>query len=393
MALQVPLPYNHTPMATTSPMLIQTTPALVEFLDSIHTAGFVALDTEFIRTRTYYAQPCTLQMAVSSQQVAILDMLAEVDTAPLWDFLAEPGRTKVFHAAQQDLEIIAKVSARPLPVPLFDTQIAAQAFGFGPQIGYDALVRKLCGVQLDKGAQRADWAQRPLPSELMEYASKDVIHLVDIYEKISSRLTQEQRHEWVQDSMDALAQVRTPDPEQAWQRITHKLRHPRELTALCTLARWREMEAQRRDRPRQHVLSDEALVTLARKRPERAALKPIIGRRSTATVEGLLEALQEAQSRPPIALPTPPKAPPAMLLSMLRIVLAAVAQQHHVTATLIADAENLKALALALHSASAPPPPLHEGWRFDLFTRQVLDVCAGKLALQWDGATFVLRPC
>jgi len=241
---------------------------LLAVCQELRSAPYLAVDTEFLRDRTYYPQLCLVQLA-GPKLAACVDPLALTDLTPLLDLLVAEEVVKVVHAGSQDLEIFYQLSNR-LPRPLFDTQLAATLTGFGDQIGYSRLVEALLGVVLDKRHTRTDWSQRPLSEEQLRYALNDVTHLGNVYVKLRERLQAAGRLEWLAEDFEAMTtpQRYRNDPEDAWQRIgTGKKLDRERLTVLRQLAAWRERRAQRQDRPRRWVLADDALVAIARSLP------------------------------------------------------------------------------------------------------------------------------
>jgi len=285
-------------------------PALRALADAIRQADWVALDTEFMREKTYYPQLCLLQLA-TKDIIACVDPLALEDLTPLYDALFDPGIVKVLHAARQDYEIFFHATGR-LPAPLFDTQAAAGLAGFSDQAGYATLVKELLGVELTKSHTRADWSRRPLAEAELAYAADDVRYLGALYDKLRAALESRSRLAWLDAEVAALTDPATyrPDPATSWKRIRGNQRlKPRELAVLAALAAWRETVAIEVNRPRQWIVRDEILLDLARRQPrDLPALNQIRGiqpgfveRRGT----NVLSLIEEAR-----AGATPP-APPA----------------------------------------------------------------------------------
>ncbi len=222
------------------------------------------LDTEFARTDTYRARLCLLQ-AGTADTVYCIDMLAPLDTAALWHAIAQPGAQKVLHAAKQDLEVFFQRFGA-LPGPLFDTQVAAGLLGHPPQAGYAALVEAELGVTLDKSQTRTDWARRPLTAAQIAYAGNDVVHLPELASRLRQRLEDRGRVAWAEEDCATLLDpaLYTPRPDLAWQRLGGiEYQSPVVQARARRLAAWREIKADRSDRPRQWILADEALQRLA----------------------------------------------------------------------------------------------------------------------------------
>ena len=251
-----------------TPSVIDNTAAFDQCCEKLAESPWLALDTEFVRERTYYPKLCLIQVAVPGH-IYCIDPLAIDELASLMRIIVRDSKLKIFHSARQDLEILFGLVG-DVPRPIFDTQIAASLIGFPDQVGYGALVENLCGAKLDKSQTRTDWMRRPLSPPQIEYAAADVRYLEPMREKLSRRLEAANRIEWLEQEIQglyspALYQI---DPGQAWRRV----KGISSLTGLSLsvaqdLARWREHTAQRDDLPRGWVLRDDGLLKLAQLRP------------------------------------------------------------------------------------------------------------------------------
>lgn len=269
--------------------LITDPAALRALCDRLRGAPWIAFDTEFLRDRTYYPQPCLLQVA-DAHGVACVDPLAELDLAPLLAVLLDPAITKVMHSGEQDLEILYHRTGA-VPANLFDTQIAAPLLGHRDQVSYGELVREELGVDLGKAHTRANWAARPIEPAVLRYAADDVRYLRQVYARQVERLTAVGRLRWLDDDFADLSRPEryATQPADAWRRVKGrgKLQGPR-LAALQALAAWREREAMRADRPRRWILEDEAVVALAAALPtheDHPALRRLKPHRRAAVIE------------------------------------------------------------------------------------------------------------
>lgn len=245
---------------------------LAELLRELDTEPELAIDTEFMRERTYFPKLCLVQLA-TPRTVACLDPLALADLEPLATLLANPASLKVAHAARQDVEALLTRSRQP-PVNLFDTQVAAALLGMQPQIGYGDLVQKMLGTALDKAHARTDWTARPLSREQLEYAADDVHHLLPLRDVLLRELGKLGRLEWFKAEMQRFGAVfaTRAQPDEAWQRLKGlEGLDARRLAVIKALARWRELRAIERDRPRGWILADDALYDLARALPRNRA--------------------------------------------------------------------------------------------------------------------------
>jgi ribonuclease D len=368
--------------------LITDTDALAGFCARQKGAHFVAVDTEFMRERTYWPILCVVQVAGPEEAVAI-DALAEgIDLAPLLALMSDPATLKVFHAARQDLEIFFHLSG-DVPHPVFDTQVAAMVCGFGDAVSYETLVKRLAGATLDKASRFTDWAHRPLTERQIHYALADVIHLRTVYDRLQQVLAENSRSGWFAEEMADLVDpaIYRSDPAEAWRRFRLRGRADRRfLGVLRTLAAWRETAAQQRDLPRGRIMRDEALLEIAAHAPKtietlartRSLGKGIaegkLGREILAAVtEGL------ADPDPPPAIAARAESPPGIgpLIELLRVLLKQRCEDFQVAQKLVASADDLVAIVA---DDNAPVPAL-SGWRRDVFGNDALALKHGRLAL------------
>jgi ribonuclease D len=381
------------------PQLITTTEALDALCTRLAKESFVTVDTEFMRERTYWPELCVVQLA-GDNEVAVVDAEAEgIDLAPLGRLLADTNVMKVFHACRQDIEIFV-LKFNEVPRPLFDTQVAAMVAGFGDQVGYDALVSSLTGGAIDKAHRFSDWSARPLSPAQITYAAADVTHLRDVYRKLSARLEKDGRLEWVAEEAALLADPATyrADPETMWERLRPRTTNRRFLSVLRAIAAWREREAQRVNIPRQRLLKDEALLELAATAPETpdalARARGITrGFAEGKTGASLIAAVTAAKALTDDQLPEVPRAkegsrPSPALVSLLKVLLAAKCEQHHVAPKLLASSEDIDRLA----GEDAPDLPLLHGWRREVFGEDALALKSGRIALGVDGKRIKLLP-
>ena len=370
---------------------ITTTEALREFCARLAAAPFVTVDTEFMRETTYWPRLCLIQ-AASATDAAIIDPMAEgLDLSPFLDLMRDESILKVFHAARQDVEIFVKLGA--MPKPMFDTQVAAMAAGFGDQVSYEALVRQMLRQEVDKGSRFTDWARRPLSDAQLIYALGDVTHLAALYPKLRDRLQKEGRLDWVMAEMEDLTDpaLYDTDPEKAWKRLKPKKYSARYLAAFVATAVWRERAAQERDQPRGRILKDEAIDEIAAQGPIDAdafnRLRSVpkgfgasrLGLELTAELKRVLadpEAHAPKLERPAHTQPAPPS-----VVELLKVLLKAKSDNAGVATKLIANVADLEKIAL---DDEAPVDALH-GWRRQLFGEDALKLKRGEIALVLNG--------
>ena len=243
---------------------IDTLDALKTFCDAIKNSEWLAIDTEFVREKTYYPQLCLIQIS-NGEQLACVDPIVLDDIEPLLDLLYNENITKVFHAASQDLEIFANLR-NALPAPLFDTQIAAALLGHGNQISYAALVQEYFDVELDKSHSRTDWSRRPLSEAQIQYAADDVLYLGKLYGLLREKLSNINRKDWLDDDFIQLANIERYqlNLDNAWQQVKglDKLDDDK-LVFVQALARWREQYAQTINKPKRWIIKDDILLAMA----------------------------------------------------------------------------------------------------------------------------------
>ena len=360
-------------------------------------APYITVDTEFLRERTYWSQLCLVQMARpgagdgrDEDSAVLIDPLAEgMDLAPLYALMADERVLKVFHAARQDIEIFHHQGA-VVPHPLFDTQVAAMVCGYGEQVGYETLARKIAKVTIDKSSRFTDWSRRPLSEKQLAYALADVTHLRQIYEALRDRLAKTGRISWVAEEMAVLTDPATyaAEPDYAWQRIKARSHSPRFLAVVRSLARWREINAQDRDVPRSRVLKDEALLEVATaqpRTPEELSRLRLLQReaRRTEMAAEILAAVAEGLACPPDRLPQLP-APPrrregsAAVAELLKVFLKARADEIGVASRLIAPASEIEALA---GEDEVGDLAVLKGWRREVFGADALRLKNGDTGL------------
>ena len=369
--------------------MIRTTEALAEFCAQLQGLPFVTVDTEFLRDKTYYSQLCLIQVAAPGVGAVAIDPLAPgLDLGPLLAVFDNPAIIKVFHAARQDIEIFYHMTGR-IPAPLFDTQVAAMVCGYGDQVGYSNLVQAICGASLDKGSQFTDWARRPLSERQMAYALDDVTYLRDVYTHLQAELARRGRHDWVTEEMAILAAPGTYEnmPDEAWQRIKIRSDKPKVLAILRAVAAWRELEAQRRDIPRQRVIKDETLAEIALNGPrdetELSQVRNIGADMARGrTGQALLAATAEGLNAPRVQAPESVRRRPLSgeltpVLEMLKMLLRIQCAEAGVAAKLVASSEDLEALALDDTAAI----PAQQGWRFAVFGEVALALKRGEIGL------------
>ena len=381
------------------PRLIGESAELASLCAEWRGADFITVDTEFMRESTYRAKLCLVQIGPpESEPVAVDPLAGGIDLTPLYDLLVRTPVLKVFHAARQDVEVLLPL-AGGVPHPLFDTQIAAMVCGFGESVGYETLVAKLARGRIDKTQRFTDWARRPLTELQLSYALSDVSHLRVVYEKLAAELERTGRHSWLDEELAVITQRATYEapPEEAWRRLKVRGNNRRFLAILRELAAWREVEADRRDKPRPWVLRDTALSEIAAQRPrtvgELAKLRSVSQRTAeSATGAALLDAVKRGLALPDAECPSLPQrseksSAPGALTDLLKVLLTFKSEETGVARKLIANTEDLERIARGETSGV----PALQGWRRALFGDAALDLVEGRIALSVEQGALRLR--
>lgn len=369
--------------------IITSTPALENLCRALASSSYVTVDTEFMRERTYWAQLCLIQIA-GDEHEAIIDPQADgLDLASFFELMADQNVVKVFHAARQDVEIIHHLSGI-IPAPLFDTQIAAMVCGFGDQIGYEPLARRLANADIDKSSRFTDWSRRPLSDKQLHYALSDVTHLRTIYDELKQQLDKSGREPWLAEEMKILTNAETyeTDPVNAWRRVKFRPRKKVHQAILMEVAAWREQEAQTRDVPRNRIIKDDAIGELAMQAPKnQEALKKLRavpkGYAGSRHGEAIIAAVARGLSRDLATVPEikdkSRRLPEGTgeIAEILKLGLKITAEQEGIAARIIANAADIEAIAV---SNRANVKTL-KGWRMELFGQTALKLKSGEMAI------------
>ena len=367
--------------------------ALEDLCGRLAEAEFVCVDTEFHRETTYWPELCLIQASGPGVEGLIDPRAEDLDIKPFLDLIASDRQTKVFHAARQDIEIFNRLIGHP-PGPVFDTQVAAMALGFGDSISYDNLVQRVLRKQIDKSSQFTDWMRRPLSQKQLIYALGDVTHLRDAYQIMRDELARTDRLTWVREEMADLEDPATYDtePMNAWQRL--KLRMPKKDYAaiVVSVAAWRERVAQELDKPRRRILKDDAIQEIAAQKPRTeedfAQLRAVpSGFIRSKHGQGLLDAVRAAIDAPDTYAPEIVRQPqnaqiPAGAPELLTVLLKHVSDENDVVPRLIANSADIDRIA---RGETSEDIAAMTGWRYEMFGKKAIALLSGKLAVSFAG--------
>ncbi|MBE6451972.1 MAG: ribonuclease D [Alphaproteobacteria bacterium] len=375
--------------------LITQTTELQQLCQQLSTMEFITVDLEFLREHHYYAQLCLIQIG-SKDTCAIIDPLAQdINLDSFFELMQDQKVIKVFHSGRQDIEIIYHLSGK-IPTPLFDTQIAAMALGYGESISYESLVTHILHQSIDKTNRLSDWSKRPLTASQLDYALSDVTHLIEIYQHLSQHLKQTNREEWIKEEMEILTSPHTYEinPQEAWTKIKHRSHSAHFLTLLRELAAWREKRSQTKNTPRQSYIKDDMLLNICAMNPQSKEelcqirnLRPDIAKGKLG--DEILNVLKYCRQIPKDNYVTPPKIKElpnksGALFELLKLLLKIISQQEKVVARLIATDEDLHSFAIFKNDSSNP---ILSGWRNEIFGKHALLLRNGKTSIIYNPQT------
>lgn len=378
---------------------IKTTEALKGFCAQLAKGPYICVDTEFMRDSSFWSKLCLIQASGPNCEAIIDPLATDIDLTPFLELMTDQKIKKVMHAARQDMEIFYALCGET-PAPLFDTQIAAMALGYGDSVGYMALVKGRLGINLDKGARFTDWSRRPLSNKQLHYALGDVTHLRDMYPGMVKDLKSKGRLHWVEEEMLGLLEpsLYSYEPENAWKRL--KIRSPKQdyLAVLKAAAAWREEEAQSRNVPRNRILKDDGIYDIAQNRPANiAAMGRLRGvprgfeksRAADKLIRRIKTALENKDNYAPVI--EQPKRMPANLgptVDMLKTLLRLRSEYNDIAPRLIANAADIE--QMAAFGAKANVAAL-KGWRREAFGDDALALLDGKVALRLQGREVIAQ--
>ena len=375
--------------------LIETEDALNSFVQKIKQAKWVALDTEFLRERTYYAKLCLIQIEAEGHR-ACIDPIKITDLSTLAAILHDPQITKVFHAAHQDLEILLQLTGK-IPAPIFDTQVAASVLGYGDQMAYARLVEQMLSISLSKTQSRTDWTQRPLKKAQLEYAIDDVKYLAQIYPMMLNQLTSKNRLAWLdKDFLKATdEETYAINARERWKKVrgNQALKRP-QLAVLRELAAWREEKAEKSDRPRKWIISDDILLDLSKQQPsntkEIGEIRGINADRTHKYHKTWLALIQKANALPETDWPELPrrnKPTPTqnILIDLLMIIIQIQAKNNGMTAAAVATRKQVANMVQAGQST------LSDDWRGELVNKEFAELLSGEKAVAIEARKVILK--
>ena len=376
---------------------IDSNAQLAEFCGKINNAGYCAIDTEFVREKTYYAVLALIQVA-SEKHMACIDPLTIDNFDPFIALIQNRELIKVFHSPSQDLEILFQRFSC-MPQPVFDTQLAAAVLGYDHQIGYADLVNQITGIKLEKKHTRANWSRRPLAEDEINYAMDDVRYLLPVYQTLKTELEDKKRYAWIEKDLLAMTSVSNYQIETAdlWRRLkgVQKLRGV-ELQIARHLCQWREQMAQQINLPRRWVVKDDLIIEIARLKPSKVIDLDSIRDVNVKFIEKhgnrILQIVATAQDTPTSKWPqhdvkqslsTPQQALGDCLMALCRI----IAEDNQIAVATLATRKDIDSLITDRKNSR-----LSQGWRFSLAGEKLLNFLHGQSALSVSDEQIRLSP-
>jgi len=361
-------------------------------VEDVRAAGRFAIDFEFLWERTYAPQPCLAQIAVRDE-VHLIDPIAGAPLEPVAALVADPDLETIMHAPSADLTLLSlQYGARP--ARMTDVQLMAGFVGLGAGQGLSTLLERVLKVRLDKGEQYTDWSRRPLTAKQLVYAGADVENLMPLHDELARRAAALGRSGWVAEEHARRYGERarwSPDPDEAWRRVKGQGKlSGRDRAVLAALARWRETEAARRDRPAQWICPDRTLLEIARRRPgsreELLRERGLPERMRPQDADAMLAAIAEGVQAEPVSLPPPPPPEVAHRLEALgplgQILVAARSSEVDLAPSLLATRDEVETyLAAVIAGGDGRESPLGAGWRHELAGAALEELAAGRIAL------------
>jgi len=370
--------------------------ALEELCRELSHAPCIAVDTEFLREKTYSARLCLIQVA-TEQTIACIDPFKLDKLDPFMAILFDRQIIKIFHSARQDLEIFHDLAGK-VPGPIFDTQIAATLLGLPDQCGYATLVSRLLQVELDKAQTRTDWSQRPLDSEQLNYAADDVRYLIQLYPLIRQKLEDAGRQSWLNEDFNNLE---NPDLYQLpldnlWKKVSgHARLKGKQLAIIKQLASWREKRARAQDLPRKWIMADDVIIALARMAPKHPQqlekIRGLANSRNKNLGQEILAEIKLAGDMPKDQWPRIPIKKTSkdddIVIDLLMSILKYQAQLHDISPAILGTRKDVEKLLIGENS-----PALLQGWRKHIVGTLLEETLAGQQVLKIQQRKLRIEP-
>lgn len=384
-------------------MYITTEKDLVKLADNLKTCDTLWIDTEFVRERTYFHRLGLIQVAGKGICAAV-DPIAIKNIDPLLEIIANQETLKVFHAGKQDLEILFRLCGGVIR-PVFDTQVAASMVGWGAQISFAKLVRKVTGKTISKAETYSDWCRRPISQSQIEYALNDVRYLVPVYEKLVKTLKKANRMDWLKEELEKLTDIKDyelPDPRMQFLKVKNaRTLKAKNLGVLLELAAWREIEGIKRDSLPRFIIRDETLLALAQNVPKNledlVGIRGLHNRERASSGPSLLKAVEKGLKIPEEQIPPIPESKRTQTLLGVEELLAAYIQirseELKIEPHVLSDRRQIHEFVRQYQqNGNLNDHPLLKGWRRELIGSDLYAILEGKvgLAIHKNGKAYLI---
>ena len=366
--------------------IIDTNKELEKNIKIIENEDYIAVDTEFIRERTYFSKLCLIQIASRNHSFIIDPLSKNIDLKSFWSFINQEKVIKILHSGRQDMEIFYQQFGQ-LPKSVYDTQIAAMVCGFGDQVSYEQLVNRLLNIRIDKSSRVSNWSFRPLSEKQIQYALSDVTHLVKVYEILRNEISIHKRELWIKEEMESLAESKNYEinTEEAWKKLKIKSTKRTYLNKVKYLAEWREKVSINRNVPRNKVIRDDTLLEIASLNPKSTEdfkrLRVFSLDKDKRVINEIIETLKEAEMVPENLFPETNyikknKVKSLALLELLKVLVKFVSEDQRVAQKLIIKQNELELIA----EGNFENLNSFKGWRNEIFGKLAKDLLEGKIA-------------
>ena len=374
-----------------------------QLVDNLKSCDTLLIDTEFVRERTYFHRLGLIQVAGNGICAAV-DPIAIKKLDPLLEIISDPKVLKVFHAGKQDIEILFRLCG-DIIYPVFDTQVAASMVGWGAQISFAKLVRKVTGKMISKAETYSDWCRRPISESQIEYALNDVRYLVPVYEKLVKTLKKADRLEWLEEELDKLTDRKNyelPDPRRQFLKVKNaRTLKPKSMGVLLELAAWRENEGLKRDCLPRFIIRDETLLALAQSMPKKPEdlerIRGLHSKERAGNGEQILQAIQRGLKIPADQIPPIPEPQRAQTLLGVEELLAAYIQirseELKIEPHVLSDRRQIHEFVRQFQqNGNLDEHPLLKGWRRELIGSDLLSILEGRvgLAIHKNGKAYLI---
>ena len=366
--------------------LITQSDGVLKLCNVLKSEKFICVDTEFIREKYYHPKLCLIQLGDSKGNGWAIDPLVEnIDLLPVYELFLNEKILKVFHSPRQDFEIIFNILNK-IPKPIFDTQSAAMACGFGDSASYESLVNNIAKITLDKSARFTDWQLRPLSKKQIDYAISDVTHLSKVYSYLLEEMIKNNRLNWIKEEINKFLDlsIYITEPSNAWKRIKFYSSNKTTMSIFKEISQTREHLAKNLNVPRNKIMRDDIIIKLAKNPPksltEFDGLRGINLRNMNNSHKILIlksiETGKKSNNTDWLNNNTKSNNASKAVIDILKIILLSCAEKYNISPLLIANKEDIKQIAQGEKNVKAL-----KGWRYEIFGSSALKLIEGSLTI------------